>query len=59
MHNRTHDRARGTVAALVLILAALAVASLHAPPLGGVAAVAMALGVLAVAVVARGEAVAR
>ncbi|HLV03543.1 MAG TPA: hypothetical protein VKY79_03060 [Actinomycetaceae bacterium] len=59
MHKPIHDRARGTVAALVLILAALAVASLTAPPLGGLAAVALVLGVLGVAVVARSEGVAR
>lgn len=59
MHKPIHDRARGTVAALVVILAALAVASLYVPPLGGIAAVAMVLGVLGVAVIARAEGVAR
>ncbi|WP_324649866.1 hypothetical protein [Georgenia sp. H159] len=59
MHKRTHDRARGTVAALVLILAALAVASLTAPPLNGLAAVALILGVLRVTIVAHAEETAR
>lgn len=59
MHEPTPDYARGIVAALAVILTALAVASLYVPPLGGVAAVAMVLGVLALVAVVRGEGVAR
>lgn len=59
MHKPTRDRSRGIVAALVLILAPLAVASFTAPPLSGLAVLALALGVVGVAVVARAEGVAR
>lgn len=49
MHHRT------VLAAVAAVLAALAALSLFAPPLGGVAVLAGALGVLTLTIVARAE----